>query len=385
MTKKEIQDKNIATSNLDNKNPALEGNFSNKNIEESIKKPAEGGYEENKKDESVSEGLKTATIKKKKREEARMDTQIIGLDIGRGYVKGYSLYNDKEYSCLFKSVYGDGRNISLEDYKKNPIYIELDGNEYFVGDLSEKESMKCIRNAGDSKVSPVVRILISAALSEIAVSDSVSLILGVPYKIFKKSTLKEVEKEYRDSTIVVKNKINNSVKTIKIENVNIFREADSALIYAMGNRINENNPVGMVNIGFRTTELSYFDKGFKFNDKLSTTIESGNQNALKIVQKRLVDIGITKSLPEIDTADDYPELKELAYKLTSDDTNEIIEETWNNLGEMEIFVSGGTALNLKLNAKYKVVDDSQMATAKGLYEVGVKLEKIRGWWIGLEK
>lgn len=375
MTKKEIQDKNIATSNLDNKNPALEGNFSNKNIEKSIKKPAEGGYEENKKDESVSEGLKTATIKKKKREEARMDTQIIGLDIGRGYVKGYSLYNDKEYSCLFKSVYGDGRNISLEDYKKNPIYIELDGNEYFVGDLSEKESMKCIRNAGDSKVSPVVRILISAALSEIAVSDSVSLILGVPYKIFKKSTLKEVEKEYRDSTIVVKNKINNSVKTIKIENVNIFREADSALIYAMGNRINENNPVGMVNIGFRTTELSYFDKGFKFNDKLSTTIESGNQNALKIVQKRLVDIGITKSLPEIDTADDYPELKELAYKLTSDDTNEIIEETWNNLGEMEIFVSGGTALNLKLNAKYKVVDDSQMATAKGLYEVGVKLEK----------
>lgn len=375
MTKKEIRDKNIATSNLDKKNPALEGNFSNKNIEESIKKPAEGGYEENKKDESVSEGLKTATIKKKKREEARMDTQIIGLDIGRGYVKGYSLYNDKEYSCLFKSVYGDGRNISLEDYKKNPIYIELDGNEYFVGDLSEKESMKCIRNAGDSKVSPVVRILISAALSEIAVSDSVSLILGVPYKIFKKSTLKEVEKEYRDSTIVVKNKINNSVKTIKIENVNIFREADSALIYAMGNRINENNPVGMVNIGFRTTELSYFDKGFKFNDKLSTTIESGNQNALKIVQKRLVDIGITKSLPEIDTADDYPELKELAYKLTSDDTNEIIEETWNNLGEMEIFVSGGTALNLKLNAKYKVVDDSQMATAKGLYEVGVKLEK----------
>ena len=115
MTKKEIQDKNIATSNLDNKNPALEGNFSNKNIEESIKKPAEGGYEENKKNESVSEGLKTATIKKKKREEARMDTQIIGLDIGRGYVKGYSLYNDKEYSCLFKSVYGDGRNISLED------------------------------------------------------------------------------------------------------------------------------------------------------------------------------------------------------------------------------------------------------------------------------
>ncbi|MBC2576455.1 ParM/StbA family protein [Peptostreptococcus canis] len=304
-----------------------------------------------------------------------MDTQIIGLDIGRGYVKAYSLYNEKEYECLFKSVYGDGRNISLEDYKENPIYIEIEGTEYFVGALSEKESMKCIRNAGDSKTSPVAKILITAALSEIAVSDNVSLMIGVPYKIFKKSTLKEIQKEYRDTTITVKNKINNSVKTIKIESVNIFREADAALIYAMNSRINEDKPVGMVNIGFRTTELSYFDKGFKFNDKLSTTIESGNQNALKIVQKKLVDIGITKSLPEIDSADDYPELKDLAYKLTSDDTNEIIEETWNNLDEMDIYVSGGTSLNLDLDEKYSMVENSQMATARGLYEVGVKLEK----------
>ena len=42
---------------------------------------------------------------------------------------------------------------------------------------------------------------------------------------------------------------------------------------------------------------------------------------------------------------------------------------------MNIYVSGGTSLNLNLNDKFTVVDDSQMATAKGLYEVGVRLEK----------
>lgn len=304
-----------------------------------------------------------------------MDTQIIGLDIGRGYVKAFSIYNEKELSCLFKSVFGDGRTISLEEYDDDSIYIEFEGNDLFVGDLSEKESMKCIRNAGDSKTSSTAKIMIAAALSEIAMSDNVKLIIGVPYKVFKKSTLKEIQKEYRDSTIVVKNKRNNSVKTIKIEDVNIFREADAALIHAMRGRINEDKPVGMVSIGFRTTELSYFDKGFKFNDKLSTTIESGNQNALKIVQKKLVDSGITKSLPEIDSSEDYPDLKELAYKLTSDDTSEIIEETWNNINEMDVYISGGTALKLDLDPKYKLVEDSQMATAKGLYEVGVRLEK----------
>lgn len=304
-----------------------------------------------------------------------MDTQIIGLDIGRGYVKGYSVYNEKELSCLFKSVFGDGRTISLEDYDDNSIYIEFEGNELFVGELSEKESMKCIRNAGDSKTSSTAKIMIAAALSQIALSDNVKLMLGVPYKTFKKSTLKEIQNEYRDTTMVVKDKRTNSVKTIKIEDVNIFREADAAIIHAMGGRINEDKPVGMVSIGFRTTELSYFDKGFKFNDKLSTTIESGNQNALKIVQKKLVDSGITKSLPEIDSSDDYPELKQLAYKLTSDDTSEIIEETWNNINEMDVYISGGTALKLDLDPQYKLVKDSQMATAKGLYEVGVRLEK----------
>lgn len=383
---KEIEDQEI--KNTDKKNKSKEVKLDDKEKDDNKEKLDEPKTKnKGKKIEKIDKKLKEIKAEDKmedkkiekdsikKREEEKMDTQIIGLDIGRGYVKGYSLYNEKEHSCLFKSVYGDGRNISLDDYSQNPIYIELEGTEYFVGELSEKESMKCVRNAGDSKTSPVVKILIAAALSEIAVSDNVSLMLGVPYKIFKKSTLKEVQREFKDTTIVVKNKINNSVKTVKIENVNIFREADAALIYAMGGKVNETKPVGMVNIGFRTTELSYFDKGFRFNDKLSTTIESGNQNALKIVQKRLVDIGITKSLPEIDSSVDYPELKKIAYELTSDDTNEIIEETWNNLDEMDIYVSGGTALNLDLNERYKVVGDSQMATAKGLYEVGVKLEK----------
>ncbi|WP_242961535.1 ParM/StbA family protein [Peptostreptococcus faecalis] len=357
-----LQDNENKTTNISNE----ENEVTEDNIITEEKKSETKTLDKNEKKNIKKEGKKETTL---------MDTQIIGLDIGRGYVKGYSVYNDNEYSCLFKSVYGDGRNISLEDYNQTPIYIEIDGNELFVGELSEKESMKCIRNAGDSKTSPVAKTLINAALSEIAVSDNVSIVLGVPYKVFKKSTLKEIEKEYRDTTMIIKNKINNSVKTIKIESVSIFREADAALIHAMGNKINEDKPVGMVNIGFRTTELSYFDKGFKFNDKLSTTIESGNQNALKIVQKKLVDIGITKSLPEIDSSDDYPELKELAYKLTSDDTNEIIEETWNNLDEMDIYLSGGTTLKLDLDDKYILVNDSQMATAKGLYEVGVKLDK----------
>ena len=47
--------------------------------------------------------------------------QIIGLDIGRGYVKGYTEFNGQEKSCLFKSIVSLARSIDLKDYK-DPIY-----------------------------------------------------------------------------------------------------------------------------------------------------------------------------------------------------------------------------------------------------------------------
>ena len=36
---------------------------------------------------------------------------------------------------------------------------------------------------------------------------------------------------------------------------------------------------------------------------------------------------------------------------------------------MDLFVAGGTALNLEFSDEFKVLDDAQMATAKGLFEV----------------
>ena len=45
----------------------------------------------------------------------------------------------------------------------------------------------------------------------------------------------------------------------------------------------------MVTVGFRTTEFTYFDKGMKFNDKKSKSLELGNKTALEYVQRELND------------------------------------------------------------------------------------------------
>lgn len=297
--------------------------------------------------------------------------QVIGLDIGRGYVKGYSKYNGMVKECLFKSVFGDGRNIDFEKYE-NPIYIDFESVSYFVGSLAEKESITPIRNSDDSKVSFTMRILVAAALNEIAVADEVKLMMGVPYKSFRKTTLKEVIDTYKGKTFKVKDKIKGGHKEIRISDISIFREGDAALFHTLEGKINEDKAVGMVSIGFRSTEMSFFEKGFVFNDKLSDTLEAGNQDALTMVQKQLKDRGIIRELNEIDSSNDYDELKKVAYIMASESTAQRIASKWKNIDEMEVYVSGGTALHMTFDNRFKVSKDAQMATAKGLFEVGME-------------
>lgn len=295
--------------------------------------------------------------------------QIIGLDIGRGYTKGYTEINGLIKECIFKSIIGEGRNLDFSNYE-NPIMINYNMEDWFVGLLAEQESQTPIRNSKDSKITETVQILIATALSQLSVEEEVKIMLGVPYKSFRKSVLQEVQEMYKDKTIKIKDKINGGSKEIKILDISIFREGDSALYWQVRNQGNIIKPVGMVSVGFRTTELSYFDKGLKFSDKKSDTIEYGNRSAMNNVKDKLLNKGIIKDINEIDTSDDYDDMKKKAYAMASENIEQQIEDKWVNLDEMDIYISGGTSLNMKFDDKFIKVEDAQMATAKGLWLIG---------------
>lgn len=302
------------------------------------------------------------------------EIQVIGLDIGRGYTKGYSEVNGISKQCLFKSIIGEGRNIDFSE-QEAPIMIEFECEDWFVGLLAEKESQTIVRNSKDSKISRAVRVLMAAALSELAVEENIKIMLGVPYKSYRKLVLNEVIEQYKGKTIQVKDKINGGFKKINIVDISIFREGDAALYWQLRNNPNNNKPVALANIGFRTTELSYFDKGLIFNDKKSDTIEFGNRSIMNNVKDKLLEQNIIKDVNEIDTSTDYDELKKKAYAIASENIEQQIEDKWINLDESEIdiYISGGTSLNMSFDGIFKRVDDPQMATAKGLWLAGSRL------------
>lgn len=300
--------------------------------------------------------------------------QIIGLDIGRGYVKGYSELNGLQKKCMFKSIIGEGRALNFADYE-DPIMINFKNEDWFIGLLAEQESQTPIRNSKDSKITETAQTLIAAALSQLVVEEEVKIMLGVPYKSFRKSVLEEILETYKGKEIKVKDKINGGTKEIKIVDIMIFRESDAALYWQVRDNKSNDKPVGLVSIGFRSTEMSYFDKGLKFNDKKSDTLEFGNRSVMNNVKDKLLNMGIIKDINEIDTSNDYEDMKKSAYALASENIEQQIEDKWVNLSEMDIYIAGGTALNMKFDNKFKVIEDAQMATAKGLWLIGTRTFK----------
>jgi len=148
-----------------------------------------------------------------------------------------------------------------------------------------------------------------------------------------------------------------------------MRESDAALMYAINLIPNDDMPVGMVSIGFKTLEYTYFAKNFVYTDSLSGTEEYGVTNMLKIIQDNLMATGVTKSLNEIDSSDDYEKYKFISYKLGSEKIKQLICEKWTNTAEMKTFISGGIASSLNMGDNFIVVDNPQMSTAIGLFLV----------------
>lgn len=302
-----------------------------------------------------------------------MEVQSIGADLGRGYVKGYTEFNGQAKSCLFRSVIGDGRSIDYKDFK-NPIHLEVNKEEYFIGELAEKESYNTIPNFSDNKTSETARLLLFALVNELAESEFIKICLGVPNKSFNKSTLNDVINEYKGTLVIVKDKVKNTSKKVMITDITIFRESDAALLYTVNNHKDRveltNKRVGMVTIGFRTTELSYFEKGMKFNDKLSKTKEIGNRTVLDTIQKYLEGNKIMKTIHEIDSESDYNEVKAKGYSKLLERLNQEIEMNWINYDDMKIFLGGGTSQNFIENnipGKFELVPDPQLVTSKGLF------------------
>ena len=301
------------------------------------------------------------------------EIQNIGADIGRGYVKGFTEVDGIERSCIFKSVVGLGREMDFVNYD-DPIFLDmkLGDTEYkniFCGLLAEEEGFTPVRNSKDSKTTETVKKLLVALINKLAVKQEVNIMLGVPNREFTKKNLAGIVEEYKGRIIEVTDHVTKKTKKVIIRDVSIFRESDAALLYQVTkHKISNGNDNVMVNIGFRTTEISFYDNNLKYNDKKSKSLELGNKTILEYVQ----NIHTKRSLEEIDTSSRYDDLKKQGYQSLAENIEQTVESLLVNLDEINLYAAGGVVNNLELSEKFMITEDPQMITAKGLHLIATR-------------
>ena len=303
------------------------------------------------------------------------DLTLVGLDLGRGRVKGISFKNEQERKVMFPSVIAPAYGLDM-DASEDRTHISIQGlgeeanEEWFIGNYA-LEQQNIIEYTTDSKTDLTSQVLFATALSLLVDTPKCKVALGVPKIMYNKEVLEMVRKTYVGKVITIQDKVDGKFKQIEIVDLTIFSEASASAIYLVSeNPELKSVDFGIANFGFKTLEKSYFASGVKYVEGLSSSEEFGNMDVLGEVKKRLSS---KKELQQIDaeTSGKYMEELSRAYSRNRAVAKAKIERSWRQQkDDMKIYVTGGTAINLGLD--YPMINDSQFSTARGLHLVALK-------------
>ena len=220
-----------------------------------------------------------------------------GIDIGFGFTKAT---NGKDL-VVFKSVLGETVDIQ---FVLNPntnealrsLHIILDGQGYFVGDFAEQQSnARQFTLDQESLITQFAKALALTAIGQLnSAYDIVNVVSGLPVGYFR---------QYHQSlgkTLAGSHEItfkttggSTEVRKFSIQKIKIIPQPFGSLLNLIMNDtgaiVNERlkkQKVGIVDIGFRTTDFCLFD-GLRYVERGSSTTDTGMARCFGAISKKL--------------------------------------------------------------------------------------------------
>ncbi|HEY8464803.1 MAG TPA: ParM/StbA family protein [Bacillota bacterium] len=331
-----------------------------------------------------------------------MAIRNIGIDLGFGFVKA----TNGEQQYIFPSVVGAGLDLTYRSELTmyiDPIQnltVTVDGKKYFVGDLAIRQSEIVSRSLSENHAQEKnTKILLLAALALYVHGDSeeFNVVTGLPpsYYLANKDILAQVIKGPHIITINVDGM--ERKKTIVVNNVKIIPQPMGTLFHKLfdakgviADKELSRSKVGIIDVGFRTTDFSVVDK-LEYIDKLSYSTATGMANAYGIMAEHLRNqYRIYKENYELEEIIQKGQIK-VAGKVHSLDQvkKDIFEQVsakiltemnsiWDIRDLDAILLSGGGG---KMLADYllpelgiaTLMEEAQMANVNGYLKLGHKL------------
>ncbi len=237
-----------------------------------------------------------------------MISKLIGLDVGYGFVK----VGDEKAGYSFPSVVGDGQIVPGFNRYKNKsnvekLTIEWDGALYFVGKQAIRRSRYVTRDLSYNRSSSSsFETLFFSALSLLCdkLNNRFKVVTGLPVDQmhYAKEIVNRVQGE-RDIKVFTGQDA--TTFTIDVEDIEVVPQPFGGYCseYPPLNDANaEEGKIGVIDIGFRTTDLALINEG-EFIPEKSMTIPVGLATAYRNIRYEIgASYNLEKESYELDEA-----------------------------------------------------------------------------------
>ncbi len=223
--------------------------------------------------------------------------ETVGIDVGFGYTKAYNGKN----SVIFKSLIGDATDIQFrsflgEESSTSDLHITLNDKEYFIGNYAEQQSNIPEYTLDQEKlIENFVKILaITAAGICSDATGPINVVTGLPVGYLKRDSrpLKEMIQGIHEITY---HNVNgkDETKSVHIDKIHVIPQPIGSifnLIFDEYGKIKDKNlarqKLGVVDIGFKTTDFSIFDH-LKYIERGSSTMDTGISKCFSVFANKL--------------------------------------------------------------------------------------------------
>ena len=223
--------------------------------------------------------------------------EIIGIDVGFGFTKAYSRQN----SVIFKSLIGDAADIqfmsSMGDAAATAnMHITLDNKTYFLGSYAERQSSLTEYTLDQEKmVEEFIKILALAAAGICSQTyGPINVVTGLPVAYLKRDTkrLKQII-QGKHEIIYHHQDAPDEHKKLVIDKVHVIPQPIGSifnLIFDDYGKISDKalaaSKLGVVDIGFKTTDFSIFDH-LQYIERGSSTMDTGVSKCFSMIADKL--------------------------------------------------------------------------------------------------
>ncbi len=223
--------------------------------------------------------------------------EIVGIDVGFGFTKAYNGKN----SVIFKSLIGDATDIQFQtsmgtESTLSHLHITYEDRSYFLGDFAELQSnIKEYTLDQDKFIKEFVRILaITSAALCCDTQAPLHVVSGLPVGYLKRDSkkLKEMIKGTHNITFHHQNG-ETELRTITVEEVLVIPQPIGSifnLIFDDNGKISNKSlasqKLGVVDIGFKTSDFSIFDR-LQYIERGSSTMDTGISKCFSVIASKL--------------------------------------------------------------------------------------------------